>query len=153
MLFYKIIEELVLAIPTSKFLVFQKPGRFDRPKSTNNAIENYTRNNRCVNILHGCTDQPFTQEFFLSFQRQWTGTTLTTLLSAWPEQSQGNKERLISCCANPIFHFQDAMSNKSYMIYTTDLTYNLIKKIKPMARVGMITRRDKIFFHIPSKPW
>jgi len=62
-MFYKVVEGLVPAMPPNKFLTPQKPGRLIRSRISsdfisNNVIDNYIRNNdRCYSPIHCKTDQ------------------------------------------------------------------------------------------------
>lgn len=76
--FYKVVEGLVPALPTEKFLVPQKTGRLVRSTSRRNPdfnftnpIENYTRNNdKCYNIQH-CRTEQLKNSFFVRTAVDW----------------------------------------------------------------------------------
>ena len=73
---YKVVEGLVPAMPTSTFISFNKPGRQIRPRRdpnfiTNNAIDNYIRNNsRTIKIPDSKTEQ-YRHSFFVQTAVDW----------------------------------------------------------------------------------
>ena len=76
LMFYKIVEGLVPALPASNFLTQQKAGRRIRTRNdsqyvTNNTVTNYVRNNdRCFTVQAGRTEQ-YKHNFFNRTTIEW----------------------------------------------------------------------------------
>ena len=88
---YKVVEDLIPAMPPKDFLKFQRPGRNIKPKKDQNfvysktPVDNYMRNNdRCLVILDATSAQ-YKNSFFIKTASEWNTLDNTVVHAKSPD--------------------------------------------------------------------